>query len=156
MWHRRGTIALAAFLVLPYTVLVLLARILFTSGNGLGIGLGIGVVVLMGLGVWSVAANLRFGFQIDGLSRRMAEQDLLPDLTMLPRRPSGRVEPAAADAWFDERKAELDADPTNWRCWYTVAIAYDIAGDRSRARDTMRQAIRLSARSGDGSPATSA
>ena len=155
MWSRRGTLALAVFLVLPYTVLGILAWMMCTAG-GMLVGLGIAIVAMMVVGAWTVAANLRFGFQMDGLSRRLADQDLLPDVSMLPRRPSGRVEPAAADAWFDERKAELDADPTDWRCWYAAAIAYDIAGDRSRARDSMRQAIRLSARSGDGSPATSA
>lgn len=143
LWPRWGTIALAAFLALPYTALGMYVWLLFSTRNGMAFGLGFALVVVMGLGVWSVAANLRFGFQMDGLSRRLAQQGLSPDLSMLPRRPSGRVEPGAADAWFDERKAELDADPTNWRCWYAVAIAYDIAGDRSRARDSMRQAIRL-------------
>jgi len=147
MWSRKGAVALAALLVLTYTVLVLYVRIPLTAG-GLGVGIGIGIVVLMGLGVWSIAENQRLGFQMDGLTRRMAEQELLPDLSMLPRGPSGSVEPAAANAWLDERKAELDDDPTNWRCWYAVAIGYDIAGDRSRARDSMRHAIWLSARSG--------
>ena len=154
MWNRWGTIALAAFMTLPYTVLGMYCWLLFSSG-GAAIGLGIAIVAVMGLGAWSIGRELWFGFTMDRLARRLAEEDLLPDTSMLPRRPSGRVEPAAADAWFDERKAELDAQPTDWRCWYGVAIAYGIAGDRSRARDSMRQAIRLSARSGGGSPATS-
>jgi Flp pilus assembly protein TadD len=53
------------------------------------------------------------------------------------------VDRAAADAWFDDRKAELDAEPENWRNWYRLAYAYDLAGDRRRARDTMRHALRL-------------
>ena len=155
MATRRRVVMLAALLVLPYTLLGTFTWALFSTANGLAFGLGVGLVIAMALGLWAVVADLHYGFRVEGLGKRLAEQDLLPDLSTLPRRPSGRIDPAAADAWYDERKAELDADPTNWRCWYRVAIAYDIAGDRSRARDSMRQAIRLSARSGDGSPATS-
>ena len=36
---------------------------------------------------------------------------------------------------------ELEADPGNWRRWYRLARAYDYAGDRSRARETMRKAV---------------
>jgi Flp pilus assembly protein TadD len=59
--------------------------------------------------------------------------------------PSGRVDRNAADLWFDARKAELDAEPQDWRNWYRLAYAYDIAGDRKRARETMRKAVDLEA-----------
>ena len=63
--------------------------------------------------------------------------------TRRPRRPSGRVEREAADAWFDEKQAELEADPQNWRRWFALAQAYDLAGDRNRGRKAMRRAIEL-------------
>jgi Flp pilus assembly protein TadD len=59
--------------------------------------------------------------------------------------PSGRVNRNAADVWFEARREELDADPENWRNWYRLAYAYDIAGDRRRARQTMRKAVDLEA-----------
>jgi Flp pilus assembly protein TadD len=55
--------------------------------------------------------------------------------------PSGRVDRAAADARFAERRAEVEAAPDDWRRWYRLALAYDDAGDRRRARAAMRTAI---------------
>jgi Flp pilus assembly protein TadD len=53
------------------------------------------------------------------------------------------VDRDAADAWFEQRRAELEAHPDDWRHWYRLAHAYDIAGDRRRARTTMRKALDL-------------
>jgi Flp pilus assembly protein TadD len=64
----------------------------------------------------------------------------------LPRRPSGRIERGAADALFDTVRAELEDDPDDWRRWYRLARAYDYAGDRSRARETMKTAVELQGR----------
>ena len=117
---------------------------LIESGGAAGIGLGVGALLLPLIGVWIAAANLRFGVKVERLARRLADEGALPDASELPRRPSGRIEREAADAWFDERKAELDESPEDWRRWYRLAYAYDIAGDRRRARETMRHALRLS------------
>jgi Tfp pilus assembly protein PilF len=65
------------------------------------------------------------------------------DVSALPTRPSGRIERDAADALFGTVKAELETDPDNWIRWYRLARAYDFAGDRSRARETMRTAVRM-------------
>lgn len=97
------------------------------------------------LGVWIVVVTWRSGMQIQRLSRQLDAEGGLPDVSDLPRRPSGRVDRDAADAWFDQRRAEVEADQENWRPWYRLAYAYDIAGDRRRARATMRKAIELEA-----------
>jgi Flp pilus assembly protein TadD len=68
------------------------------------------------------------------------------DVSALPRRPSGRIERDAADALFDTVRAEVDSDPDNWRRWYRLARAYDYAGDRARARETMRKAVEMQGR----------
>jgi Tfp pilus assembly protein PilF len=60
--------------------------------------------------------------------------------------PSGRVERDAADALFETVRGELEADPDNWRRWYRLARAYDYAGDRGRARETMRKAVDMQER----------
>jgi Tfp pilus assembly protein PilF len=65
------------------------------------------------------------------------------DVSALPRRPSGRIERSAADALFDSVRAEVEADPEDWRRWYRLARAYDYAGDRSRARETMKKAVQM-------------
>jgi hypothetical protein len=135
------TVALVVYLVL----LTDRAFVLFESGTGTGIALGVGVLLLPLLGVWVVVVTWRNGLQIQRLSRRLDAEGALPDVSDLPRRPSGRVDRAAADAWFEQRRAEVEADQGNWRAWYKLAYAYDIAGDRRRARETMKKAIELEA-----------
>ncbi len=103
------------------------------------------------LGVWMLVSTWRSGVQIQRLARRLEAEGGLPDTSDLPRRPSGRVDRAAADTWFDERRAEVEADPQDWRRWYRLAYAYDIAGDRRRARATMRKAVELEAAEGTDS-----
>ena len=95
------------------------------------------------IGVVLVGCELRFGWQTQKLARRLADDDLLPDDSELPRRASGRVERDAADAHFEVVRAEVEAAPEDWRGWYRLAHAYDLAGDRKRARSAMRHAIEL-------------
>ncbi|SLD23295.1 TPR repeat-containing protein [Mycobacteroides abscessus subsp. abscessus] len=57
--------------------------------------------------------------------------------------PSGRVNREDADALFATVKAEVEAEPDDWVGWYRLARAYDYAGDRGRARDTMRTAVQM-------------
>lgn len=132
--------------VLLYLVLLAgRAVALLGSGETVAVLLGVGVLALPLLGAWMVVATWQSGLRIERLTRRLAAEEALPDTSALPRRPSGRVEREAADAYFAERKVELDADPEDWRAWYRVAHAYDIAGDRRRAREAMRKAVSLAA-----------
>lgn len=125
---------------------VLLGRagvILVTSGEPAAIGLGIGVFVLPVIGLWAMVATLRAGFAHQRLGRIVGEQGLELDVSALPRMPSGRIQRAAADALFAEVKTEVEANPDDWRLWYRLARAYDYAGDRTRARETMKTAMRM-------------
>ncbi len=141
------TLAVAVYLVLLAGRAVELLR----SDDPVAIGLGAGVLVLPLLGAWMLVVTWRSGVRIQRLARRLEAEGGLPDTSDLPRRPSGRVDRAAADTWFDERRAEVEADPQDWRRWYRLAYAYDIAGDRRRARATMRKAVELEAAEGTGS-----
>ena len=58
-------------------------------------------------------------------------------------RPSGRVLREDADAVFPAYRADVEAHPEDWRAWYRLGLAYDGAGDRRRAREAVRRAIRL-------------
>ncbi|NMN94166.1 hypothetical protein [Antrihabitans stalactiti] len=116
---------------------------LISDGRPAAIGLGIGVLILPLLGVWIVTATVRAGLQHQHLARRIHDEGRELDVSALPRRASGRIERAAADEVFAQVKAEWEADPDNWRSSYRLARAYDYAGDRGRARDTMRRAVRL-------------
>ncbi|SDG32767.1 hypothetical protein SAMN05216553_107152 [Lentzea fradiae] len=134
---------LVAALALYFVLLFGRAVALLRTGELVGVLLGIGVLILPFIGVWTVYSNLRFGWETEKMARELAADGLLPDVSHLPRRPSGRVDRDAADAWFEERRAEVEASPDDWRPWFRLAYAYDVAGDRGRARETMRKAIEL-------------
>ncbi|GAA5161077.1 MULTISPECIES: hypothetical protein [Amycolatopsis] len=145
MKARNLALLLTAALVVYLVLLADRAVQLLRTGTGVGIALGVAVFVLPVLGAWMVVATWRSGVRIQRLARRLDEEGGLPDVSDLPRRPSGRVDRAAADAWFEDRRAELEAHPDDWRYWYRLAYAYDVAGDRRRARATMRKALDLEA-----------
>jgi cytochrome c-type biogenesis protein CcmH/NrfG len=90
-----------------------------------------------------VVATLRAGFAHQRLARLAHEEGVELDVSELPKRPSGRIERDAADALFATVRDEVEANPDNWRGWYRLARAYDYAGDRSRARETIRKAVQL-------------
>lgn len=118
------------------------AYLLIRAGTGVGIAFGVAVAVIATVGAWLLARTLAFGRHTQRLARRLEAEGTLP-IDDLPRRPSGRPERAAADAVFERRRAEVDAAPDDWRAWFRVALAYDDAGDRPRARAAMRRAIVL-------------
>jgi len=137
MTAKRGValllVALAAyFAIIGYWGVDLLGQ----HGAGLKL-LGAAVLVLPLVGGWVVVAEIRFGLATERLARQLPELDEDP----LPHSPSGRIDRAAADARFAVRRVELEADPDDWRHWYRLALAYDEAGDRRRARAAMRTAI---------------
>lgn len=116
---------------------------LIQNGGVASTALGIGVILLPIVGLWIVWATLRAGFDHQRLASRIREEGLELDVDDLPRRPSGRIERDAADELFQQVKAEWEKDPDNWRNSYRLARAYDYAGDRGRARETMKRAVAL-------------
>lgn len=142
--RTKITVALLTLALVAYFVLLgERAVALIGSGGVAGIALGIGVLLLPIIGAILVFWELRFGWQTQRLARQLAQDGQLPDVADLPVRPSGRVERDAADAHFETVKARVEAAPDDWRGWYALAHAYDLAGDRKRARSAMRHAIAL-------------
>jgi cytochrome c-type biogenesis protein CcmH/NrfG len=140
-------IALMCAALLVYIVLLgRTAVLMIGSGRAVAIALGVALLILPGIGLWAMIATLRAGFAHQRLARLAAEDGMELDTDALPRRPSGRIERDAADALFADVRAELDEDPDDWRRWYRLARAYDYAGDRSRARETMKRAVELEGR----------
>ena len=101
--------------------------------------LGGAVLLLPLVALVAAAGEVRFGLAAQRLGARLGGEPDPPG--PLPLRPSGRPERAAADAVFTRRRDEVRADPADWRRWYRLALAYDDAGDRRRARAAMRTAI---------------
>lgn len=143
MRARVVVAVLTAALVAYFLLLGQRGIYLLQLGTAVGIGLGIGVLLLPIIGVVLVVFELRFGAATARLARRLAESDELPEDSQLTRRPSGRVERASADAYFDTVRTKVEADEGNWRLWYELGYAYNLAGDRKRARAAMRTAIAL-------------
>ncbi len=140
-------IGFIAFLVIALAFyFLLLGRIsvsLIGSGKVAAVAMGIGVLILPIIGVWVVATSIRAALAHQRLARRIHAEGRELDVSELPRRPSGRIEKAAADELFEQVKLEWEAAPDDWRTNYRAARAYDYAGDRTRARETMRRAVDL-------------
>jgi hypothetical protein len=128
-------------LVVYFVLLGRAAVILISSGEVAPIGLGLAILILPVIGVWVLVATLRAGLAHQRLARLAREGGMELDVSELPRRRSGRFEREAADALFEKVRSELEADPDNWLHWYRLARAYDYAGDRGRARETMKKAV---------------
>lgn len=142
MKARTIAVLLAVACAIYLLVIGSQAVVLIRTGNGVAVLLGIGLLVLPVVGAWVVVKELQFGIATQRLARILEEEGSLPP-DDLPRRPSGRAEVAAADARFHRRQEELEADAGNWRRWFYLAVAYDDAGDRRRARSAMRRAVAL-------------
>ena len=143
MKTRTVALLLTAVLAVYFVLLGGKGVLLIGTGDPVAVGLGVGVLILPLIGAWIAWTNLRFGLKTEKMARQLADEGGLPDTSSLPRRPSGRVDRDAADAWFEERRVETEAEPDDWRSWFRLAQAYDLAGDRGRARETMRRAITL-------------
>ena len=134
-------------LLVYFVTLTQTAVALFRDGTPAAVALGLGVLLLPVVGAWAVVATLRAGLAHQRLARLAAEDGLDLDVSALPTAPSGRVQRDAADALFQTVRREVEDDPDDWRRWYRLARAYDYAGDRTRARETMRKAVDLEAKS---------
>ena len=116
--------------------------LLLDDGRPAPVLLGLAVLVLPVVTGWAVWREVQFGLATERLGRRLDAEGGLP-VDDLPRRPSGRIDRTAADAAFGTYRDEVEAAPEDWRGWYRLALAYDAAGDRRRARAAARNAIRL-------------
>jgi cytochrome c-type biogenesis protein CcmH/NrfG len=146
--RARTVAALLVLLVLFYAFAlgdraVYLIRVGLRDGDLGNVAFGAGVLLLPVVGLVLVWGEVRFGLDTERLGRRLAEEGGLPQAEPLPRLPSGRVDPEAADEAFERWAAEADAAPDDWRSWYRLGLAYGDARDTSRGRQAMRRAIRL-------------
>lgn len=135
-------VALAGVAGLYFVALGQRGWLLLTSGSVVGALLGVAVLLVPLLCAWAVVRELLFGRATQRLARELEASGGLP-VDDLPRSPGGRVDRAAADQAFSRYRAETDQAPSDWRAWFRLACAYDVSGDRRRARSAMRHAIDL-------------
>lgn len=135
----------AALLLFFSAIAVYFAVAFMAAPEPLAKVIGVAVIVIVALGVAMLARELRFGLQTERLANRLEAEGGLP-VDDLPRSPGGRIDRTAADAQFELARAEVEAAPQDWRARYRLSLAYDAAGDRRRAREAARHAVRLHAR----------
>jgi hypothetical protein len=142
MKNRIASLVMAALLVLYLVLVVQYALLLILDPAPAAKVSGVALIVLPLIGAWALFSDLLFVVRAERLVKRLAAAGELP-VDELPRLPSGRPDPAVADAEFPHYQAMVEADPGNWKPWVLLGLAYDASGDRKRARWATRRAIRL-------------
>lgn len=115
---------------------------LLREGTPVTVAFGVAVLVLPGIGLWFLWQTTAFARAAGALARELEAEGGLP-VDELKRMPSGRIDRDSADEVFRRRKAETEAAPEDWRCWFRLAVAYRDARDTPRARRAMQRAISL-------------
>jgi cytochrome c-type biogenesis protein CcmH/NrfG len=133
-------------LVVYFVMLGRIAMAFISSGSAAAIGLGLALMILPLIGLWAMVSTLKVGLAHQRLARIVKDDGMELDISSLPQTSSGRIQRDAADALFDTVRRELESDPHDWRRWYRLARAYDYAGDRGRARETMKRAVEMEER----------
>jgi hypothetical protein len=134
---------MAVLLVIYLVFATQYAIILLRAAEPLANALGVALIILPVIGLAVLVADLVFVARGERLLLRLGDEGGLP-VDDLPRLPSGRVDPKAADAEFPKYQAEVEAAPGSWQAWLRLGLAYDASGDRRRARWATRKAIALS------------
>lgn len=142
MRARIATLVMAALLVLYLVFVGQYALILIGTGETVGVALGIALGVLPIIGAILLVADLVFVLRGERLVRLLGAEGGLP-VDDLPRLPSGRADPVAADLQFPAFRTAVEESPDSWRDWLRLGLAYDASGDRTRARWATRKAISL-------------
>ncbi|MGN6273738.1 MAG: hypothetical protein ACTHMQ_11710 [Protaetiibacter sp.] len=142
MITRIGAVVMTLLLALYLVFSVYYATVLFGTGSPVAIAIGVGLLLLALLGGAFIVAEILFGVRAERLARRLETDGGLP-AEELPALPSGRIDRAAAAEVFPRYREAAERAPEEWRAWFRLALAYDAAGDRRRARWATREAIRL-------------
>lgn len=138
IWVGAVTLLLVFYLVVAFQRSVLLLG----DPNLVAKAIGAGYLVLPVIGAWALIRELMFGARTEQMAKVLEAEGGLP-VDNLPRTPAGRIIREAADLEFEKYREEAEAAPGDWRSWFRLSCAYDAAGDRKRARASMRDAVRL-------------
>lgn len=149
MSMRLGAAVMAVLLAIYLVFAIYYSFVLFGTGEPVAIAIGAAMLVLPALGMWFIGAEVVFGVRAERLAARLERDGGLPE-EQVSTSVSGRVDRADADALFPNYQAAVEQNPDDWRAWYRLALVYDAAGDRRRARWATRTAIKLERGTPDG------
>ena len=142
MTNRIGAIVMAVVLALYIVFVAQRGVIMLSTGDPIAVTMGIALLVLPLIGAWALWREVQFGRHSDRLGRVLEAEDALPHEEVAVY-PSGRPRKDAGDELFPQYRADVEANPTDWRSWFRLGLVYDAAGDRPRARQAIRKAISL-------------
>lgn len=147
MRGRRRTglvaaVAVTALLGLYGGLVVLRSVALLRTGEPVGVVLGLAFLVLPLLVLALLWREWRLALDAQAMADSLSDEGRLP-VDDLPRSPGGRIDRAVARERFGAAREHAERAPDDWRSWYLLGFAYDAAGDRRRARESLRHASRL-------------
>lgn len=137
-----ATLVMAILLVVYLAFTANYAWILIRDDSLLVNAMGYALMVLPILGAWGLVVEMRFAVASQKLTQTLEAEGILPH-NDFPTHPSGRPDRETAEKIFPRYAEAVEKDPTSWRAWLALGVAYDACGDRRRARWAVRQAISL-------------
>jgi hypothetical protein len=141
---KLGAALTVAVMVLVSSAMAVTGFSLLTTGDPVQVGVGVGVLLLVVVGIALVLGEIKLGVDSARLARVLDAEGGLPyDPPDVRRLPSGRLQKADADRIFEQRRAEVEQEPDDWRRWWRLAAAYGEARDPRRGRRAMRRAVSL-------------
>jgi tetratricopeptide (TPR) repeat protein len=139
---KFGALFMSALVVMYLVLVAERSLALIGSGEPIGITIGSLMIFLPAVAFWGIFMELRFGLRIEKLGRVLKQENAWPQFPF-ELRPSGRPTKESAHEIFDQFRQKVRVDESNWKAWFALGLAYDAAGDRARARKSMRKAISL-------------
>jgi hypothetical protein len=148
-FYRRHNAQFWTTIILAVYALYLLATFgaawrLVTTGELIGVLMGVVVVFIPLLGVWILIREIRYGATTQAMAHELLEpRGCCPRTTCPAAPPAGSCgRPRTPTSCSTRRRSRRTR--TSWQSWHRLALAYDACGDRRRARDAMKRAIRAS------------
>lgn len=141
---KAGAFLLGAITLIYLALMTNQAITLIQVDNVVAKIMGLALFGLPAVGVWAIIRELKFGLQVESLSKRVRDENVWP-LFELELRPSGRPVRESAQKVFSEFANQAERKPDDWHSWFNLSLAYDTAGDSRRARSSMRKAVSLHA-----------
>jgi hypothetical protein len=141
--YLAGAVVMSLLLVVYLGFALVYASILLRDDNWIVNLMGYALLVIPVIGAWGLFAEWRFGVGVDRMRHELLETGEFPD--DFHALASGRPDKDQALSQFDHFKEDVETSPDSWVGWCRLGVAYDAAGDRSRARWAMRKALRLRA-----------